>query len=135
MNYENLTTDELVFKHLGIDMKCLEAFDLLPAADQKPMKHLFIMEKAIEAINGPDFKVDIFNTNQLKTYLWPDVVKDDSRISGFGFSYGDWTVSDSYALAYVGSRRLFENRDKARHFWKYFSHHFEGYIVPGNIKE
>jgi len=133
MNYELITTDELIFEALGIDMKCLEAFDLLPAADQKPMKHLFIMEKGIEAINE-GWKGDIFDRNQIKTYLWPDVVKDDSRVSGSGFSYYVWAGSISYTAAIVGSRRLFKSKAHARHFWKYFAHHFEEYVTPGNIK-
>ncbi|HMI01838.1 MAG TPA: hypothetical protein VK541_05105 [Pedobacter sp.] len=128
MNYELITTDEKIFEALGMTPDQRPDFSKCREKDAKALDALYMMELAIEAINRPGFVADISDDADQDRYaLWPDCEMDESEPSGFRFSYGDWATT--YSLTDVGSRRLFESREKARHFWKYHSHHFIAYTT------
>lgn len=124
--YQEITTVELAFKALNLDTKAVPDVSLLLEKDQKPIMDHYLMVKVIEAINE-GWVADLGDDDQAKYCLWPDIVEDESKPSGFGFSYDVWT--DSYSDARVGSRLCFQSRAKARHFFDYFQDLLESYMI------
>lgn len=127
MNYQDIITPEIAFESLGLDPAALPDVSKLPVEDQKPIVDHYIMVKVIQAINGPDFIADLSDDGQEKVVLWPDVFKDPSEPSGFGFSLNGWTIT--LTSTYVGSRLSFQNEEKAKHFWKYFKRYYASYMT------
>lgn len=87
------------------------------------VEHTFL---AVSAINGnwvPDY-----DSSEEKHEIWADMRGQTAGGSGFsvdGVNYG-YSVSD------VGARLVFKSRDKAKHFFKYFKHLLEGFMVVKN---
>lgn len=127
MNYTDITTDEKVFEALGMTPDQAPDFSKCRPKDAIALTGLYMMELAIEAINGSDFIADLANDHQCKYALYPDVEEDCDEPSGFWFLYYVCDFVSDYSI--VGARRLFKNRDKAKHFWKYFKPHYVAYTI------
>nr|WP_199082601.1 hypothetical protein [Pedobacter sp. ASV19] len=132
MNYQEITSEEKIFEALNLPVTAIPDLSAIPEKDREPIMSHYLMIKAIEAINPPDFIADLTDFRQPKYFLWPDIEKDPSSLSGFRFSFNGWT--HSYAITSVGARRAFADRERARHFWIYFQHLYESYSVIIPIK-
>ena len=130
MEYQEITSVEKIFEALSLPVTAVPDLSLIPEKDREPIMSHYLMLKAIEAINPVGFIADLSNFKQTKVYLWPDVEKDASKPSGFGFSYNDY--SPASADATVGARRAFADSARAKHFWKHFQHLYESYSIIKN---
>jgi len=82
----------------------------------------------VEAINN-GWKPNWSDHNEIKYELWPDIVKDGTRTSGFGLSfnvYANWPTSTA-----VGSRFCFYSREAARYCFDSFKTLWEDYLLIG----
>lgn len=127
MEYQLIQSEDLIFEALGMTPDQRPDVSKCREKDRHPLMCLYLMELAIEAINPPGYIADLSDFSQRKTYLWPDIVKDESKPSGLGFSNDGW--ADSLTSTGVGSRRAFADVARGRHFWKYFQYLFEGYSI------
>ncbi len=73
------------------------------------------------AINGT-WEPDLADHNQYKYEPFGVLVKDETKETGFGFSYSHFNYS--YAAARVGARLGFESPEKVLHALKYFEQYF-----------
>ena len=127
MKYTEIKTHEDACKALGIEPSVIDV-------SNKPVKHqkaLIAIDKLftiVEAVNE-GWTPDWSNTNETKVELFPDIVEDENKPSGFGLSYDD---CDHWGTATgVGSRLCFQSRDKAKYTFETFKELFEDYLLIG----
>lgn len=113
---ENLTTVEACFKATGRDPKALPIVNHLSEKDAKNVIDDFVTTVVIEAINKG--KLHEWGKGNYNYLLWPDVIPDSSRPSGFRLSFGD--VTCTFACAIAGARLTFRGRAEAKHFFEHF---------------
>ena len=65
--------------------------------------------------------------NNVRYILYPDVIKDNSRPSGFRLSFGAFTYPSAATVA--GARLEFASREIAKHFFDCFLEHYEKLIL------
>ena len=115
-------------KALGIDANALPDFSMIPEGHQKAMLAHYKLVIIVEAVNE-SWKPDWSNHNEAKYELWPDVVPDKKKPSGFGLSFND--ADDWRAHTGVGSRLCFKNRELAKHTFETFKGLYEDYMLIG----
>jgi hypothetical protein len=124
----NIKTFEQAYEALGIDANALPDFSMIPEGHQKAMLAHYKLVIIVEAVNE-GWKPDWSNYNEAKYELWPDVVPDKKKPSGFGLSYH---VTDYwFARTFVGSRLCFKNRELAKHTFETFKELYEDYMLIG----
>lgn len=116
---KNLTTVEGCFIATNRDPKILPIVDHLPERDAKKTLADYKWSVVVEAINE-GIPANWADASESKYILWPDVVVDKSKPSGFGLSYFDYVVSVTAAT--VPSRLTFRNRAGAKFA---YDHHLE----------
>ena len=127
MNWKEITSIEKAFEAKGIDLATLpEKFAWMPEHMREFQIISFKLNVVIEAINEM-WVADWSNTKQQKWYNWW------AFASGFGFSgTGCNCVCTS---ANVGSRLVFENKQKAEHGAIFFIELYKQYYyVYGKMK-
>ncbi|MDH7463953.1 hypothetical protein QEG73_21810 [Chitinophagaceae bacterium 26-R-25] len=114
--------------------KALSYSNVVPSFENAPEKHrkaliahykLIIVTEAANAGWQPDWA----DSDQLKYELWPDVIADNSKPSGFGLAYHDYDFWFSFTC--VGSRLCFKSRDVAKYTFEQFKDLFEDYMLIG----
>lgn len=123
-----IKTFEQACKALGVDANALPDFSMIPEGHRKAMLAHYKLVIIVEAVNE-GWKPDWSNRNEAKYELWPDVVPDRKKPSGFGLSYGvtfGWN-----SLASVGSRLCFKSRELAKHTFETFKGLYEDYLLIG----
>lgn len=113
---EKLTTIKACFKATGRDPKALPITTNLSKKDAKDVIDDYNTKVVIEAINKG--KLHEWGKGKYNYVLWPDVIADKSRPSGFRLSFCVY----SYASAgtFVGARLSFRGRAEAKHFFDNF---------------
>lgn len=87
---------------------------------QEGVNAFHICTLAREVLND-GFRSDFGNNTRY--ILWPNVITDKSRPSGFRLSFDDLTYTCASAL--VGARLEFVDRPTAKHFFDCFLEHYE----------
>ncbi|HEY0029169.1 MAG TPA: hypothetical protein VGC65_00310 [Bacteroidia bacterium] len=114
---EKLTTIEACFIATGRNPKNLPIVTHLPEKDAVKVIADYQYNIVVEAINeGVD--PDWANPREAKWELWPDVVKDSAKPSGFGLSYNGYEYTRTNTVA--GARRSFRSREQAKFCWDNF---------------
>lgn len=127
MKYTEIKTFEDACKALGIE-PTVPNFSATPLKHQKALAAHYKLVIITEAINegwAPNWS----DTDEYKYELFPDIIKDDSKPSGFGLAYddcGDWLTHSA-----VGSRLCFQSRDKAKYTFETFKELYEDYLLIG----
>ena len=124
----NIKTFEQACEALGVDANALPDFSMIPEGHKKAMLAHYKLVIIVEAVNE-GWKPDWSNHDEPKYELWPDVVSDETKPSGFGLSYDG--AADWRAGSYVGSRLCFKSRDLARHTFETFKELYEDYLLIG----
>ena len=124
--YTEIKNYEDVCKALGIDTNALPDVSALPEKDQQPVIAQYKLTKVAEALNE-GWQPDWSNHRQWKYYPWLDVVKDESKPSGFGLS--SYVCGYTIASTYVGSRLVFATSDVAKHAFTHFKDLYETYFL------
>ena len=112
--------------------KALEYDASIPQLGNAPAKHKKALEAhyklviITEAINE-GWQPDWADHNQPKYELWPDIIEDDNKPSGFGLS--SYVCGYWYSHTTVGSRLCFQSREKARHCFETFKQLWEDYFL------
>ena len=124
--YTEIKNYEDVCKVLGIDPNALPDVSALPEKDQQPVIAHYKLTKVAEALNE-GWQPNWSNHREWKYYPWMDVVKDESKSSGFGLSYD--VYDDTFTCTGVGSRLVFKSSDIARHAGTQFADLYETYFL------
>jgi len=100
----------------------LEILNTIPEPARKPIIDDYLLKAVIAAVNMmPENEneqklekpwIPDFTDGTTKYALWPDIVKDDSKPSGFGLSY--FVYGHSYSYTFCGSRLTFRSRSRAK---------------------
>jgi hypothetical protein len=112
---------------LGYDAS-IPTFYNAPEKHRKALLAHYKLIIIVEAINDgwtPNWN----NTDEYKYELFPDIVKDKAKPSGFGLAYYyyvRWTT-----VTGVGSRLCFQSRDAAKHCFETFKELWEDYFLIG----
>lgn len=114
---ENLTTIEACFLATGNDPKLLPIVEHLPEKKRIQTIADYQFNIVVEAINK-SVPLDWKDRKQEKIVLWPDVIEDSSKPSGFGLSYDDCDFTNTCTFA--GARHIFRSRKQARFCWDHF---------------
>lgn len=114
---KNLISIEACFIATGRDPKNLPIVDHLPEKDRIKTIADYQYNIVVEAINN-GIPPDYGNPKESKWELWPDVIKDASKPSGFGLSYYD--CGNSSTLTFAGARHTFRSQKQARFCWDHF---------------
>lgn len=123
-----IKTFEQACEALGVDANALPDFSMIPEGHRKAMMAHYKLVIIVEAVNQ-GWKPDWSNHNEPKYELWPDVIPDKTKPSGFGLSYD---VTDSWITStYVGSRLCFQSRELAKHTFETFKELYEDYMLIG----
>ena len=83
------------------------------------MKRLKLIAKCF----NDGWVADMADTNQYKYWAWFDIIKDASKLAGFGFSNANYYCVFTYA--YVGSRPNFKSSEIAIYVGETFIDEFE----------
>lgn len=127
MNYTKIESFEIACKALDIK-PIIPDFSMVPVKHQKALIALYKLLFIVEAVNEgwvPDWN----NSDEYKYVLWPDIIEDKSKPSGFGLSFdaiGHWRTSTT-----VGSRLCFKDRERAKHTFDTFIELYEDYLLIG----
>lgn len=124
---EQIKTFEDACKALGYDAS-IPTFNNAPEKHRKALLAHYKLIIIAEAINN-GWQPDWGNDDERKWELWPDVIKDDSKPSGFGLSYDD--CADWDADTRVGSRLCFKSREAAKYCFETFRPLWEDYFLIG----
>jgi hypothetical protein len=120
------TFDE-AYLALGYDAS-IPAFENAREKHRKALLAHYKLIIIVEAIND-GWTPDWSNTDEYKYGLFHDIVKDETKPSGFGLAY-DVCVSWATYTA-VGSRLCFQSRDAAKHCFDTFKDLWEDYFLIG----
>jgi hypothetical protein len=116
-DYTSITTVDAAFTAAGIDLNSLgEMFANVPEQFRPGTIKDFKRTVVVSQINGA-WVEDWGNTDQAKYFPWWDV--ETKASGGFGLSLFD--VNYARTCARVGARRVFESREKARHYAEFFA--------------
>lgn len=124
----NIKTFEQACEALGVDANALPDFSMIPEGHKKAMLAHYKLVIIVEAVNE-GWKPDWSNHSEPKYELWPELVPDKTKPSGFGLSYD--VTHCWYAGPNVGSRLCFKSRDLARHTFEIFKELYEDYLLIG----
>lgn len=125
MKFTEIKTFEDACKALGIE-PTVPNFATSPTKQQKALLAHYKLIIVVEAVNE-GWTPNWSNTDERKYELFPDIIEDSTKPSGFGLSYGDF---DGWASAtFVGSRLCFQSREKAKHTFETFKELFEDYLL------
>ncbi len=116
MNLDELTTWESICKIKGIEPSALPFPNA--ANDTEEGVNAFFQLSTIREVLNDGKDADWSNSNETKWALWPDVVEDKTKPSGFGLSYDVYDYSHAHTS--VGSRLSFNSREKAKHVFAHF---------------
>ena len=111
MDYQKIKSFEDACNALSIDT-AIPDFSATPAKHQKALVAHYKIVIIVEAVNE-GWQPNWADNNEWKYELWPDVIEDKSKPSGFGLSYGDYDVWGTTTS--VGSRLCFKNSDLAKY--------------------
>jgi len=112
---------------LGYDAT-IPTFDNAPEKHRKALLAHYKLVIIVEAVNDgwqPDWK----NTDEYKYELFPDIVEDENKPSGFGLAFDDFAGWNS--TTGVGSRLCFKSREAAKHTFETFKDLYEDYLLIG----
>ena len=123
-----IKTFEQACMALGVDANALPDFSMIPERHWKALMAHYKLVIIVEAVNQ-GWKPDWSNHNEPKYELWPDVIPDETKPSGFGLSYGD--TDCWFTNAIVGSRLCFKSRELAKHTFETFKELYEDYMLIG----
>lgn len=124
MKYTEIKSFEDACKALGVSPN-LPSFNETPKHAAALVAH-YKLVLIVEAINE-GWQPNWSDTDERKWELWPDVVEDKTKVSGFGLAYDvyvDWST-----FTYVGSRLCFQNREKAKYCFETFKELYEEYFL------
>lgn len=127
MKFTEIKTYEDACKALGIEPPVID-FSMMPQKHQKALtahSKLIIIAEAVNEGWTPNWS----DTDEYKYELFPDVIEDSSKPSGFELSYHgcvSWGTD-----TYVGSRLCFKSREVAKHTFETFKKLYEDYLLIG----
>ena len=127
MHYKQITTLAAVFAALNMNPDVKPDVSVWPERYREHKTLEFNIQMAIDAVNGPDWVADWNDTNQRKYFLWLRIINKPGRVSGRGLSL--FVVLYVVTITYVGPRLVFENEEKARHFYEHFLPLLEDYYL------
>jgi hypothetical protein len=107
----------------------LPNFDAAPAKHQKALLAHYQLVIIAEAIND-GWQPDWSNSNEKKYQLWPDIVEDENKPSGFGLSFDGYDCRGTNST--VGSRLCFKSSEAARYCFETFTTLWEDYFLIDN---
>ncbi len=81
----------------------------------------------VEAVND-GWQPNWANGNERKYFLWPDIIEDTTKPSGFGLSFFGGVVNRGTHTG-VGSRLCFVSREAAEHTFETFKDLYEEYLL------
>ncbi len=125
--YKTIKTFEDACKALGISAT-VPTFDEAPEAHRKALIAHYKLIIIVQAVNE-GWQPNWSDNNERKYELWPDVVSDKSKPSGFGLScyvYVYWRTT-----TLVGSRLCFKSSDVAKYTFEQFKYLYEDYLLIG----
>jgi hypothetical protein len=112
---------------LGYDAS-IPTFENAPEKHRKALLAHYKLIIIVEAINDgwtPNWN----NTDEYKYELFPDIVKDEAKPSGFWLAYH---VYDLWLTnTHVSSRLCFVSREAAKHCFETFKELYEDYLLIG----
>lgn len=103
-------------------------FTMVPEKHQKAMLAHYKLVIIVEAVNE-GWTPDWSNDGEWKYELWPDIIEDKSKPSGFGLAYHGYV--SWHANARVGSRLCFKSREVAKYTFETFKDLYEDYLLIG----
>lgn len=124
--FKSIISVEKAFESLNMELDCLPDVSNLRPKDQEYILNHYSSLIVTEAINE-GWEPNWNDPSELKFSLWPDIVEDEGKPSGFGFSYYVW--ADAFAAARVGSRLCFQTEEKLEHYFKYFQPLCESWML------
>lgn len=104
-------------KAVGLKSGLLPDVSMLPKEFQKSIIADFKYAVIAKAHND-DWEPDFTDYNQPKYFIWPDILADKKRPTGFGLSCYDYDFTASPAS--VGSRHLLKSRELCKHVFDTF---------------
>lgn len=125
--YTNIKTFEDACKALNFEPSVPD-FSMIPGKHQKAMLAHYKLVVIVEAVNE-GWTPNWSDTNQWKYELWPDVIEDKSKPSGFGLSFYGCDYWDTRTT--VGSRLCFKSREVAEYTFETFKELYENYFLIG----
>ena len=125
--FTDIKTFEDACKALNIE-PVVPDFSSAPDKHRKAMIAHYKLVIIVEAVNE-GWTPDWSNEDEYKYELWPDVVADTTKPSGFGLSFGGCDFW--FTATCVGSRLCFKSRDIARHTFETFIELYEDYLLIG----
>ncbi len=112
---------------LGYDAS-IPTFDNAPEKHRKALSSHYKLVIIVEAVND-GWQPDWSNTDEYKYELWPDIVKDETKPSGFGLACDGYDLW--HTITGVGSRLCFKSREAAKHTFETFKELYEDYLLIG----
>lgn len=125
--YNKIKTFEDACKVLGY-ISSVPSFESAPPKHQKALAAHYQLVIITEAVNE-GWTPNWSDTDERKWELWPDVVEDKSKPSGFGLAYLDCDFWGTFTA--VGSRLCFKDRERAKYTFDQFKDMFEDYMLIG----
>jgi hypothetical protein len=123
-----LDTWEKVCEHKGISPEVPFDVSMLPKAAQNFLiaahKLPIIIEAWNDDVNFPDYRQ---GNSQYKYELWPEIIADDQRPSGFALSY--FVFVNWFTFSFVGVRFAFKSRDTAKQVFEIYKPLFEHFFL------
>jgi hypothetical protein len=112
-------------------VKKINPVESLPFAEpiddmQEGVNAFFKIATIREVLNGGK-DADWNNPSESKWFPWPDVIEDKSKPSGFGLSYYAYGIA--FTCTCVGSRLLFNSKEKAKHAFIHFQSVYEKFML------
>jgi hypothetical protein len=106
-----------------------------PINDKQEGQNAFFVCTTVREVLNEGKDADWSNSSEAKWYPFPDVVKDESKPSGFGLSDAyDFDCANASAGTGVGSRLSFNSREKAKHAFTYFQQSYEKLFLISKTK-
>lgn len=132
IDFRKLTTWKSICKAKGIHPVKSLPFPV-PTDDTEEGVNAFFQLSTIREVLNDGKDADWDNTSEEKLFLWPNVVKDEKKPSGFGLSY--YGYDNTYTYSYVGSRLSFNSREKAKHVFTHFLSILEKFMLITKAKK
>lgn len=123
--FTNIKTFEDACLALGYDAS-VPSFDNAPVKHRKALQAHYKLMIIIEAINE-GWQPNWNDSDEFKYELWPDVIEDKNKPSGFGLSCDDYVTW--LTITNVGSRLCFSSRERAKHCFNQFLQLWEDYFL------
>jgi hypothetical protein len=126
MSYKQITTVAAAFAAMGLAPDFTPDVSMWPEHFREHKKVEFTLQMMVTAING-EWVEDWNDTTQLKWFIWWDIIKKETRVSGSGLSFFAACFDDSRTC--VAPRLVFENSEKAEHAAEHFLELYEAYYL------